>query len=157
MTTALALLLIVGAGAVGGVFFAFSSFVMRALAELSPAQGIRAMQSINVVVLNPVFPGVFVGTAILGLGVAAFMLVASGAPGAGWLLAAAILYGLGCFGVTLRCNMPRNERLVRLAAESADAADYWPEYVREWTRWNQVRTCASLAAAACAGAALAAT
>jgi uncharacterized membrane protein len=33
---------------VGGIFFAFSAFVMKALDRLPPAQGIAAMQSINV-------------------------------------------------------------------------------------------------------------
>src|SRR5258705_6992637 len=41
-----------GAGLVAGVFFAFSSFVMAALARLPPAQAIAAMQSINVTVVN---------------------------------------------------------------------------------------------------------
>src|SRR5436190_5913255 len=39
-----------GCGLIAGVFFAFSSFVMPALAKLPPAQGLAAMQSINVVV-----------------------------------------------------------------------------------------------------------
>jgi uncharacterized membrane protein len=75
-------------------------------------------------------------------------------PGSGWLLSAAILYVIGCFGVTMRYNVPRNNRLASIEAGSHDAVVYW-QYVREWTRWNHVRTCASLAAAACAGAALA--
>ena len=58
MLTALALLACVGAGTVGGVFFAFSTFVMKALAQLPARQGIAAMQRINVVVLNPLFLGV---------------------------------------------------------------------------------------------------
>jgi uncharacterized membrane protein len=53
----------VGAGLVAGIFFAFSSFVMKALDRLPPAQGIAAMQSINVAVLNPWFLGAFLGTA----------------------------------------------------------------------------------------------
>jgi uncharacterized membrane protein len=36
-----------GCGLNAGVFFAFSSFVMKALARLQPAQGIVAMQSIT--------------------------------------------------------------------------------------------------------------
>src|ERR1044071_5696034 len=52
-----------GCGLIAGVFFAFSAFVMKALARLSPVQGISAMQSINVVVINPVFLAVFLGTA----------------------------------------------------------------------------------------------
>lgn len=63
MFTALTLLGCLGAATVGGVFFAFSSFVMKALAQLPPAQGLAAMQRINVVVLNPAFLGVFLGTA----------------------------------------------------------------------------------------------
>lgn len=62
---------------------------------------------------------------------------------------------IGSFGVTAAFNVPRNERLAPLAPDSAEAADYWPRYVREWLWWNHVRTVASLAAAACAAAALA--
>lgn len=40
---ALVLLLCVGAGTVGGVFFAFSAFVLRALEDLPPARGIAAI------------------------------------------------------------------------------------------------------------------
>ena len=51
MSTAVAALVIVtavGAACTGGVLFAFSSFVMPALRRLPPAQGVAAMQSINV-------------------------------------------------------------------------------------------------------------
>jgi uncharacterized membrane protein len=53
----------IGSGLIAGVFFAFSSFVMKALDRIPAAQGIAAMQSINVVVLNPLFLGVFLGAA----------------------------------------------------------------------------------------------
>ena len=65
MLTLLILAAALGAATIGGVFFAFSTFVMRALGQLPPAQGIAAMQRINVVVLNPMFLGTFVGTAVL--------------------------------------------------------------------------------------------
>jgi uncharacterized membrane protein len=44
-----------GCALVSGIFLAFSSFVMGALARISPPSGIAAMQAINVVVLNPGF------------------------------------------------------------------------------------------------------
>ncbi len=53
----------IACAAMGGVFFAFSSFVMRALARMPPAQGIAAMQSINVVAVTPVFMTALFGTA----------------------------------------------------------------------------------------------
>jgi uncharacterized membrane protein len=51
-----------GCGLNAGVFFAFSSFVMKALARLPPAQGIAAMNSINVAVITPVFMTALFGT-----------------------------------------------------------------------------------------------
>ncbi len=155
MLTSLPFLVCIGAGLVGGVFFAFSTFVMKALAGLPPAQGIAAMQRINAVVLNPSFLGVFVGTAVL----AAICVLAGflqwGTTKSAWLLAAGLSYLVGSFGVTAAFNVPRNERLARLEAESAEAEDYWPVYVRQWLLWNHVRTAASLLSAACAAAALA--
>lgn len=55
MSTALfvlAALAALGSALMAGTFFAFSSFIMGALGRLPPAEGISAMQSINVVVLN---------------------------------------------------------------------------------------------------------
>lgn len=154
MLTSLPFLVCLGAGLVGGVLFAFSAFVMKALAQLPEAQGIAAMQRINAVVLGPSFLSVFVGTAVL----AAICVLAGffpwGTTRSIWLLAAGLSYLLGTFAVTAAFSVPRNERLARLEAESAQAAEYWPIYVREWLRWNHVRTAASLLSAACAAAAL---
>lgn len=151
---ALVLLLCVGAGTVGGVFFAFSAFIMRALKDLPPAQGIAAMQRINVVVLNPLFLSVFIGTAVLGAvaTVAAFM--RGFVPGSPLLAGSGLLYCLGSFAVTMIFNVPRNDRLARLSAESSEGAAYWPRCVREWLPWNHVRTIASILAAAFGIAAL---
>ena len=52
-----------GCGLMAGLFFAFSVSVMKALARLSSAEGIAAMQSINVAIINPVFVAAFFGTA----------------------------------------------------------------------------------------------
>ena len=112
------------------------------------------MQRINVVVLNAWFLGVFLGTALLAALAAVTALSVLPAPDAALLLVAALLYLIGSLAVTVRCNVPRNERLARLSAASAEAAQYWSLYQREWTRWNHVRTVASLASAACAAGAL---
>ena len=141
---------VLGAATIGGVFFAFSTFVMRALAQLPPAHGVAAMQRINVVVLNPLFLGVFLGTAVVQA-----LAAGAGARRAGCrsrsplLLAGAALYLVGTFGVTVARNVPRNDRLAGLSADSDAARGYWPTYVREWTLWNHVRTVAALASAAC--------
>lgn len=155
MLASLPFLVCLGAGIVGGVFFAFSTFVMKALIELPASHGIAAMQRINVVVLNPLFLGIFVGTAVLA-GICIFAgFFPWGATRSMLLLAAGLSYLVGSFGVTAAFNVPRNERLARMDADSEEAVAYWPVYVREWLFWNHVRTAASLVSAACAAGVLA--
>jgi uncharacterized membrane protein len=51
-----------GSGLMAGLFFAFSVSVMKALGRLPSAEGIAAMQSINIAIINPVFLAAFLGT-----------------------------------------------------------------------------------------------
>jgi uncharacterized membrane protein len=145
----LKLALVLGAGLVAGVFYAFSTFVMKALDRLPPAHAIAAMQSINVVVLNRWFLGVFVGTAALCGAALVAALLNRATPQAFYLAAGAILYIAGSFLVTLLFNVPRNEALAAQQPDAPAGAALWRLYRSEWTRWNHVRTAASLAAAAC--------
>lgn len=154
MNAVLAIALIVGSGLMAGVFFAFSTFVMKALAQLPAAQGVAAMQRINVVVLNPMFLGCFMGTAVLGLLAIGLAVFDWRGVASAWMVAAGLLYVLGCFGVTMAFNVPRNERLARLDADAPETTGYWPRYVREWTFWNHVRTLAPTLAVVCAAMAL---
>lgn len=155
MTTTLLILLCLGAGLMAGVFFAFSCFVMQALAQLPASQGIAAMQRINVVVLNPLFLGVFGGTTILAVIALAVGSLPWQFPVSALQMAAGLAYAGGVFGVTAAANVPRNEHLAKLPADSAEALAYWPQYLSEWLFWNHVRTLAGLLSAACAAAALA--
>ncbi len=143
----LLLLTALGAATMGGTFFAFSSFVMKALAQLPAAQGVAAMQRIDEVVINPGFMAVFMGTLLLSLACLVLAFLPAGSAQQAGLIATGLLYAVGTFGVTMAFNVPRNDRLAKLDAASAEAAAYWPVYVREWTRWNMVRTVAGLAAA----------
>lgn len=145
---ALTLVSALGCGLIAGAFFAFSSFVMRALARLPPAQGIAAMQSINVTVINPVFLVVFLGTAATCAVLAVFSLVRWNKPGSGYLLAGSLLYVVGTFLVTMVFNVPRNDALAAVDPGSARGATLWASYLSRWTAWNHVRTAAALAAAA---------
>ena len=137
-----------GSGLVGGIFFAFSNFVMKALARVPPAQGVAAMQSINVVVLNRWFFAVFFGTAVCCLALAISSFVRWQKPGAGYLLAGSLLYLIGTILVTIACNVPLNDTLAAVDPSNADAGRVWTNYLKNWTAWNHVRTIAALAAAA---------
>ena len=134
-----------GSGLVAGIFFAFSTFVMGALGRLPQAAGISAMQSINVVVINPVFLSVFMGTAILSVVLTIAALI-GWSPRTLYLIAGSFLYFAGCFLVTMFFNVPLNDALAAVAPGSTDGANLWMRYLSVWTNWNHVRTAASLAA-----------
>lgn len=130
---------IVGSGLMAGVFFAFSTFVMAALARLPPAQGVAAMQAINVTVINPLFMLGFLGT-----GAVCAALVAGGLL---WwdsrlAMAGALVYLVGCLGLTMARNVPLNDALAVLTPGTPDAAALWARYLAEWTWWNHLRTVA---------------
>ena len=138
-------LAMLGCGLMAGVFFAFSNFVMKALDR---TQGMAAMQSINVLVLNPLFLGIFVGTAAACGFLAIQSLLRWQSPGSACLLTGSALYLIGTFGVTMACNVPLNNELASVDASKPEAAGAWRSYVASWTRWNHVRTIAALAAMA---------
>jgi uncharacterized membrane protein len=142
----LTLLSALGCGLIGGVFFAFSTFVMKALAALSPPQGIAAMKSINIAVLNPIFLGLFLGTSVGCIILVIASALAWHKPGAALALVGSVLYLVGTFLVTVTCNVPRNEALAGLDPAGADSAQFWSDYIRIWTAWNHVRTIAAIAA-----------
>lgn len=109
----------------GGVFLAFSDFIMRALAKTSGYGGIDTMQSINRAVLRHVVMTLLIGmvpvcAALLGYGA-----LNLGAPGAGRVALAGAVYLLCRFGVTMAFNVPLNTALAELEAGSEAAMDLW--------------------------------
>jgi len=134
-------------GLVAGFFFAFSTTVMKALGRLPAAQGVAAMQSINVVVINPLVMVALFGTALACgvLVVAAF--VEWGEPYAVYLLAGGLAYLAGVVLLTGGYHVPRNNELATLDPNDRDAESQWNRYVRTWTAGNHVRTIAPLASA----------
>jgi len=138
---------LLGSALVGGIFFAFSSFVMKALERVPTAEGIGAMQSINFVVLNLSFLSVFIGTAVLSLGAGGLALSGWGRPSAPFFLGGALVYLVGTFLVTGLGNVPLNDQLGAVSATDASALEIWEHYLARWTMWNHVRTGAAMVAA----------
>ena len=138
---------IVGSALIGGIFFAFSNFVMKALGRVPAAEGMRAMQTINVTVLNAGFLGVFMGTAVVGL------ILAIAAVG-GWafahspyLLGGAVAYIGGTWIVTILGNVPLNNKLADVNPDDPESTKVWEHYLDRWTKLNTQRTGAALLAA----------
>ncbi len=134
---------------VGGVFLAFSDFIMRALAHTSGVGGVEAMQVINREVFRWVFMTLFLGMAALSLVIAGYGLLQLSGPAATLIVVAALIYLIGCFGVTVVFNVPMNEALAGMDPAAEATRDYWTaSYVPRWTFWNTVRTLACAASAA---------
>ncbi|MFZ5963289.1 DUF1772 domain-containing protein [Thalassococcus sp. BH17M4-6] len=134
---------------VGGVFLAFSDFIMRALSRISGQGGAEAMQVINREVFRWVFMTLFLGLAAVSLVlVAQAVLLLDGAT-ATLISAAGLAYLIGCFAVTVVFNVPMNEALAGMDLSQADTQRYWTgTYLPRWTFWNTVRTVACGLAAA---------
>jgi uncharacterized membrane protein len=133
----------VGALMVAGIFFAFSNFVMPALARVPAERGVAAMNSVNITVVNIWFMTLLFGTAILGMALTA-MSFTRGESLEGWpQLAATAIYVIGCVVVTMAFNVPLNDALASNEGTTVSAIESWQYYVVEWTRWNSVRAAAS--------------
>ena len=138
---------LLGSALTAGVFFAFSSFVMKALARLPSSEGIAAMQSINIVVINLSFMGLFIGTAVLSLCLVGLALLRWNDPSAIFVLGAAVCYIAGSFFVTIFANVPLNDQLATLSSTDLISRNAWNHYLDRWTMWNHVRTAAAMVAA----------
>lgn len=130
-----------GCALLGGLYFAFSAFIMKALETLGPA-GSSAMNAINSVILRSWFMPFFLGTT---LGCAVLVVAGFESPDdprRTLLIAGGILYVAGMFLVTMLFNVPLNNALASAGNEN------WANYLARWTRWNHVRTFASMGSAA---------
>jgi uncharacterized membrane protein len=120
----------VGAAVVGGVFFAFSGFVMRGLADVgqhpggagsgtrasdaSARVGIAAMQAINRAAVRPPLMVLLFGTMLAGLATCILLAVVGGGHALWWGFAGEVVYVAGVVVTTVAFHVPRNDALGRL-------------------------------------------
>lgn len=136
----------VGAAVAGGVFFAFSDFVMRALRRLPDQSGLAAMQAINRAAPSPAFMTVLFGTAVLCIAIVASAVTRLDEPRAREEVVGSALY-LVSVALTVAYHVPRNEALARVEPASGPAGEVWRSYAGAWTAMNHVRTATAVAAA----------
>ncbi len=145
---ALTLVTALGSALVAGVFFAFSSFVMRALGRLPSPAGLAAMQSMNTEAPTPWFMTALFGTAAGCVVLVASSLIEWGEQYAPYLLVGGAMYLVGAVGLTIAYHVPHNNRLAALEPTAPGSSSEWTRYLSGWTAWNHVRSVAALAAAA---------
>src|SRR5688500_12388138 len=131
---------------IAGLFYAYSCSVNAGLGRLPDAGYLAAMQSINRVILNPLFFMSFMGTLIL-LPISTWLQYSHPASLRFYLLfAATIVYGVGTFGVTMVGNVPLNVALdaFNIQASSAEEiSQHRALFEKPWNKLHSIRTIAS--------------
>ncbi len=140
--------MVIGCGVMAGVYFTFSIFVMSSLEAIPKAEGIAAMQSINRVILKSLFMPLFFTTSFASLALAIWGISRWGHSGALFLVVGGLVYFMGMFVCTVALNVPLNNALDSVDPTTPEAVEVWSDYVRNWTRWNHVRTVSSTTACA---------
>jgi uncharacterized membrane protein len=136
---------ITGSALMAGLWFFCSTALMPALANRPVPEAIAAMQEVNVVILNPVFGLVLGATTLLSLVLTIVTFFRLDRPASGLLLAAAIVFFVGTFVVTMALNVPLNDQLAAVEPASAAGAEVWENYLSRWNLWNNVRLVSSTA------------
>lgn len=137
----LVLAALLGSALMAGLFFAFSTFIMKAFAEIPSDAGVHAMRSINRVIINPWFIVAFIGTSVLSVVIGTIAIIGKAGEGGVWFLTAAALYLAGTILVTGTKNVPLNNQLENVPDAEVDA--FWQHYLTKWTHYNHSRAVAS--------------
>jgi uncharacterized membrane protein len=137
-----------GCGLMAGLYFAFSVSVMNGLGHLAPAEGIAAMQAINIAIVNPIFLVGFLGTAILSIAAMVTAVLQWSGPSVILAIIGGVLYLVGSIAVTAFINIPMNNEMAALAPANPDSTTYWASYLTNWTAWNHLRSATCLVASA---------
>ena len=140
------LVTVVLCGVAGGVFFAFSTYVMPALDRIAPGQAVAAMQAINVAAVAP-FTTVQGAPAVLSVALIVDALLDWRGTASAFIVAAGVVYLGGLIALTGAYHVPRNNALDRVDAAGPEAATAWRRYAGPWTRGNHVRAVAGVLAA----------
>lgn len=126
----------------GGVFFAFSTFVIPGLRRIPPIEAVHAIQAMNRVVPRSLYLPVFL---LSGLGGGATAIVALFSGGSGWIVAGGVTAFVALV-LSFAVNIPRNNAIDTVPDADADAG--LRDYLGPWTFANHLRTLFCLAAVA---------
>jgi uncharacterized membrane protein len=140
---ALAILL---TGLMAGIFFTWSNAVKPGIGKLSDIEYLRALQSMNRVILNNAFKIIFLG-AIIAVALVPVFYFNLYPRNIFWLFVfTLIIYWIGVFGVTVSGNIPLNEILDKTNIESITSEEI--KTLRKsievkWNNFNLIRCISS--------------
>ena len=128
---------VISFGFLGGVYFAFSFFVMQSLNKIDHKEAIRAMSSINLVILKSPFMILFFFSSFIALVLfleSLFVYEILSFRGF-----ASLVFLIGMFLCTAVKNVPLNDKLASFN-DSLSPEIEWNYYYKNWIMWNHVRT-----------------
>ena len=128
---------VVSFGFLGGVYFAFSFFVMQSLNKIGHIEAIKAMNSINLVILKSPFMILFFFSSFIALVLfleSLFVYEILSFRGF-----ASLVFLAGMFLCTAVKNVPLNDKLASFN-DSLSPEIEWNYYYKNWTMWNHIRT-----------------
>ena len=140
---ALAILL---TGLMAGIFFTWSNAVKPGIGKLSDIEYLRALQSMNRVILNNAFKIIFLG-AIIAVALVPIFYFNLYPKNIFWLFVfTLVIYWIGVFGVTVSGNIPLNEILDKTNLESITSEEI--KTLRKsievkWNNFNLIRCISS--------------
>lgn len=140
---ALAILL---TGLMAGIFFTWSNAVKPGIGKLSDIEYLRALQSMNRVILNNAFKIIFLG-AIIAVALVPVFYFNLYPKNIFWLFVfTLVIYWIGVFGVTVSGNIPLNEILDKTNLESITSEEI--KTLRKsievkWNNFNLIRCISS--------------
>jgi len=134
-------------GLIAGLLYGYSCSVNNGLKNLADNEYLKAMQSINVAIQNPLFFIVFMGLLILFPFLSYRVYSVSNVNSFYLVVASAVIYFIGVFGVTILGNVPLNERLARFdipGASLKEISAMRQVFEKPWNNYHAIRTIASI-------------
>ena len=131
---------IISFGFIGGVYFAFSFFVMQSLNKISHREAILTMNSINSVILKSPFMLLFFFSSFIAFIIFFENLILHKIiSNEGF---ASLIFLVGMFFCTAVKNVPLNDKLADFDFNdpSRNPEIEWSYYYKNWIKWNHIRT-----------------
>jgi uncharacterized membrane protein len=135
-------------GLVAGLLYGYSCSVNIGLKSLADNEYIKAMQSINIAIQNPIFFVSFMGLLFV-FPITTYLLYQQQNIFFYLFVAAMLIYVVGVFGVTIFCNVPLNEQLAKfpiLTATQLEISAMRKLFEKHWNLYHSIRTIAAIMA-----------
>jgi len=136
-------------GFMAGIFFTWTNAVTPGIGKLNDLEYLKALQSMNRVILNPLFHIAFIAPILLLITSVFFNYAVTPVAVFRFILTATFIYISGAFLVTILGNIPLNNLLDQSNLETLNVEDLQKLRTQievPWNQFNLIRTLSSFTA-----------